>query len=82
MIPFHDIKRLEFTVNLMSFYRAKSVSEEREAFERLYSTLPTKKERELYLRQPIDDLNQGKDISTYRIKSELRSKEDDSEPEI
>lgn len=82
MIPFHDIKRLEFTVNLMSFYRAKSVSEEREAFERLFSTLPTKKERELYLRQPIDDLNQGKDISTYRIKSELRSREDDSEPEI
>jgi hypothetical protein len=76
MIPFHDIKRLEFTISLISFYRAKNAIEEQEAFERLYQTLPSKKEREIYLRQPINEPNHSQDMSTYRIKSELRSKED------
>ncbi len=82
LIPFHDIKRLEFTVSLMAFYRAKDPLEEQEAFERLYRTLPSKNEREIYLHKPIEDLNQSKDLSTYRVKSELRSKEHDQEPEL
>lgn len=82
MVPFHDIKRLEFTFNLMSFYRAKDHLEEEQAFEGLYRTLPSKKERELYLRQPIEERNVGQDLSTFRVKSELRSTEKDNEPEL
>lgn len=72
-LPFNDLDRVDFTTNLMRYYRAKSVDEEKQAFKRLLETLPTKKEREIALKKPIieSNINESK---TYKIKSQLRDK--------
>ncbi|MBO1086027.1 MULTISPECIES: Fic family protein [Enterococcus] len=69
-LPFNDLDRVEFTLNLMRYYQAKTPTEEEKAFERMLDTLPSPKERELALHAPIQE-NKNFDASTYRIKEQL-----------
>lgn len=72
-LPFNDLDRVDFTTSLMRYYRANTVDEEQLAFNRLLGTLPTKKERERALREPIIE-SKLTDSKTYKIKSQLRDK--------
>ena len=44
-LPFNDLDRVEFTLNLMRYYQAKTPTEEEKAFERMLDTLPLPKEK-------------------------------------
>lgn len=72
-LPFNDLDRVDFTTNLMRYYRADSKEEELSAFNRLLATLPTKKAREVALRAPIIE-SKLFNTKTYKIKSQLRDK--------
>ncbi|MGH1672601.1 Fic family protein [Enterococcus faecalis] len=76
-LPFNDLDRVDFTTNLMRYYQAKTPESENEAFKRLLSTLPSKKEREHALREPIEE-KQFDRAKTYKIKSQLRKKNIDN----
>lgn len=75
-LPFNDLDRVDFTTNLMRYYQAKTPELENEAFKRLLSTLPSKKEREHALREPIEE-KQIDRAKTYKIKSQLRKRDID-----
>ncbi|EGP4915024.1 Fic family protein [Enterococcus faecium] len=71
-LPFNDLDRVEFTLNLMRYYQAMTPEEEEKAFERMLDTLPSPKERELALHAPIQE-NKNIYARTYRIKAQLNN---------
>ena len=40
VLPFNDLDRVEFTINLMRYYIAADSEEENKAFKKMISTLP------------------------------------------
>jgi len=80
IVPMNDLDRMDFTLALMRFYMAESPEQEEQAFQRMISVLPTSKEREFLLRQPIE--NEPHDeirdsLKTFRVKEEFRNNKKD-----
>lgn len=73
-LPFNDLDRVDFTTNLMRYYKAKTPEEEDKAFKRMLETLPTPKERERALHAPIQE-HKNLDAKTYRIKAQLNNQD-------
>ncbi|MDN4849065.1 Fic family protein (plasmid) [Ligilactobacillus salivarius] len=75
VLPFNDLDRVEFSINLMRYYIAADSEEENKAFKKMISTLPT--QREVLLHKPIsDDLNELDNVKTTVIKSMFRKHKD------
>ena len=65
LIPFHDIKRLEFTVSLMAFYRAKDpFGRNKKRLSVCIKPCLRRMNEKFTCTFSIEDLNQSKDIST------------------
>lgn len=73
VLPFNDLDRAEFTINLMRFYRATDELGEQQAFNRMMAMLPNESERLIELHKPIEESDQF-DGKTKRFKEQFRSK--------
>ncbi|HIX69742.1 MAG TPA: Fic family protein [Candidatus Enterococcus stercoravium] len=71
VLPFNDLDRAEFTINLMRFYVAKSDKEETAAFKKMLSVLPSKKDRLFLLKQPVENEDR-KLTKTIKLKPQFR----------
>lgn len=75
VLPFNDLDRVEFTINLMRYYIAADSEEENKAFKKMIGTLPT--QREVLLHKPIsDDLDELDNVKITVIKSMFRKHKD------
>lgn len=71
VLPFNDLDRAEFTINLMRFYVAKSNDEETAAFKKMLSVLPSKEDRLFLLKQPVE--NEDRKLNkTIKLKPQFR----------
>lgn len=65
VLPFNDLDRVDFTINLMRYYKATTPDQEERAFKRMLMTLPSEKERSIFLTSPIEE----PDLRTKQFKS-------------
>lgn len=72
-LPFNNLDRVEFTINLMRYYSANSPEGEFDFFNRMMDLLPNEKDRINYLNQPIEEQDIASESKTRRIKSQLRN---------
>lgn len=76
VLPFNDLDRADFTIQLMRYYKADSKSEENKYLDRMMDILPSAKEREAKLRAPLspEEVNKEKLATTYKVKPQFRNK--------
>lgn len=70
VLPFNDLDRADFTIQLIRYYKADSKSEENKYLDRMMDILPSAKEREAKLRAPLspEEVNKEKLAPTYKVK--------------
>ncbi|BDR55707.1 Fic family protein [Xylocopilactobacillus apis] len=76
VLPFNDLDRAEFTINLMRYYIANDEASEQSAFNKMMNTLPSTEERIRELHKPIKEETLT-DAKTIRLKPQIRSKHND-----
>ncbi|KRL53979.1 Fic family protein [Furfurilactobacillus rossiae] len=62
VLPFNDLDRAEFTINLMRYYQADDDTAEEQALNRMLSVLPTDRERKLH--RPLTDQEKAGSVTT------------------
>lgn len=75
VLPFNDLDRADFTIQLMRYYKADSKLEENKYLDRMIDILPSAKERETKLRAPLspEEINKEKLATTYKVKPQFRN---------
>lgn len=71
VLPFNDLDRGQFTIELMRYYAATTTEEEQVVFARMMQLLPSPQERRRQLRRPITDDGDGGG-KTIRLKPQFR----------
>ncbi|WP_338233064.1 Fic family protein [Companilactobacillus muriivasis] len=76
VLPFNDLDRADFTIQLMRYYKADSKPEENKYLDRMIDILPSTKEREAKLRAPLspEEISKEKLATTYKVKPQFRNK--------
>ncbi|MHC5247421.1 Fic family protein [Enterococcus sp. LJL90] len=74
VLPFNDLDRAEFTINLMRYYQATDESGEDVAFDRMMETLPSKTDRIVELHKPINE-ESVLEVQTRKMKPQFRSED-------
>lgn len=74
-LPFNNLDRVEFVINLMRYYQATNDIDLDKAFNKMMELLPSKVEREAHLKEPLSEAekNHQKLSSTIKIKKEFRN---------
>ena len=69
VLPFNDLDRVEYMVNLMRYYQAETPEEEDKFFSRMMRLLPSSKERAIQLHNPVIDPL----VKTHKVKTTFKT---------